>query len=277
MTHLAYDAETPNPNGIAGTDTVLIYIGGDAAHVWTDQEIAEQPERWRLPTFVRDFSGVDPNRDGAVAISWLQTHNVPKGSSVVLDLEGLIDPPYVTGFGNDLHAAGYHVLPYGEGHSLFSNPQLDGYFLSEPGATAIDPRCVATQFQFSGSYDLSWIAASVSLWDTQPPSPPPPPPQESSMPVSPLVSFRASQQDIIQVNANSVIHKWVSTGNVLHSECLAGPLTGVADNQPVTFPEQTPGVSIVNGACQVTVEDSSGRVHQFAQAQTGPWGHNIFP
>ena len=177
--HVAYDAAYPLPAGLAGTDTVLIYMGGDTPHVWTPAEIAAQPERYRLPVWVRSYGGVSPQIDGNAAAAWLRSFNVPAGAAVVLDLEGLIDPTYVDGFGATLHAHGYKVLPYGEGSTLFSNPELDGYYLAEPNATEIDPRCVATQYGYFGSYDLSWIAESVTLWDKEaqvPPAPAPPPP-----------------------------------------------------------------------------------------------------
>ena len=176
MTHVAYDAAYPEPNGVPGTDTVLIYSGGDTPHAWTAAEIAAQPERWRLPVWVRSYGGVNPNADSAAMIQWLKSNNVPTNTATVLDLETLVDPTYVNQYAAALHAAGYLVLPYGSASTLFSNPELDGYFVAEPGATEIDARCVATQFGYYAAYDLSWIEDSVPLWDTQPPAPPVPPP-----------------------------------------------------------------------------------------------------
>ena len=172
--HLAYDASTPEPDGIPGTDTVLIYCGGDTPHDWTNAEIDEQPERYRLPTWVRSDPAGDSATDAASFISWLQVHGVPKSTSVVLDLETAVDPAYVSRFGALLNAAGYFVLPYGSTSTIKMNPVLNGYFVAEPGATGMYPGSVATQFAYRGSYDLSWILDSVTLWDTHPiPAPPP--------------------------------------------------------------------------------------------------------
>ena len=186
MTHTCYDAAFPTPGGIPGTDTVLIYCGGDAFHDWSASDIASQPERYRLPCWVRSNSGVNPNTDSAAMIQWLKSNNVPVNTATVLDLETLVDAAYVTQYGAALHAADYFVLPYGSSSTLFQNPELDGYFVAEPGATAIDIRCVATQYGYYQSYDLSWIADSVHLWDTQPPPPAPAPWKPTSGIVKPL-------------------------------------------------------------------------------------------
>ena len=173
--HTAYDASIPEPHGLPNTDTVLIYIGGDTPHVWTDDEIAAQPERYRLPVFVRSFGGVSPGTDAANALAWLSAHKVPKGTTIVLDLETLIDSSYVSAFGLAVHSGGYLVLPYGSADSIFKNPSLDGYFVAKPQATEIVPGSVATQFGYFGDHDLSWISDTVRLWDTLPPEPAPTP------------------------------------------------------------------------------------------------------
>ena len=167
MTKIAYDAAYPNPHGIPGTSVVLIYCGGDTPHVWTAAEIAEQPEQYRLPVYVRSNPG-NAAEDAAAFIAWLRANGVPDGCATVLDLETRIDVAYVNAFGAALHAAGYLVLPYGSSSTLFQNPALDGYFVASPGATGIRPGCVATQYAYDGSYDLDYIADSVVLWNKAP-------------------------------------------------------------------------------------------------------------
>lgn len=158
------------------TDIVLVYIGGDTPHVWTSAESKAQPARYRLPTFVRSNpTAANVVTDANAALAWLRGNFVPAGSAVCLDLETAVDVSYVNSFGALLHDAGYKVLPYGSSGSLFKNPAIDGYFVAEPHATAIDPRSVATQFEYEGSYDLSWVLPTVDLWDTQPPAPKPNP------------------------------------------------------------------------------------------------------
>lgn len=183
----AYDAAYPVPGGVPGTTVVLIYTGGDTPHVWTTAEIAAQPERYRLPVYVRSYGGVSATDDALTMCEWLAANGVPAGTATVLDLETLVDPNYVETYGGVVHAAGYQVLPYGSSSTLFQNPKLDGYFVAAPGSTGMYPNSVATQYGYYQSYDLSWIADTVPLWDTQPqPTPPPapsPPPPPEELPV----------------------------------------------------------------------------------------------
>lgn len=155
------------PVDAPATDAVLIYAGGNAYHVWSPAEIAASKERYRVPCWVRSNPNVaSAANDAATMISWLKSYKVPTDTSIMLDLETVVDGAYVTTFGNAMHAAGYLVLPYGSEDSLFHNPVLDGYWVAKPDATSIDSRCVATQYAYDGDYDLSWIADSVPLWDT---------------------------------------------------------------------------------------------------------------
>lgn len=185
-----YDAAVP-PATAPVTDVVLIYCGGDTPHVWTDEEIAAQPARYRLPCWVRSDPGqADAGADAQAFVTWLEAHHVPKLATVVLDLETAVDVAYVEAFGTELHAAGYKVIVYGSigdappNTGVFLNPRLDGYFTAHPGATIIDsqPGVVATQFAYDldgGAYDLSWIVDDVPLWEPAaapaPPVPVPPP------------------------------------------------------------------------------------------------------
>jgi len=170
-----YDAAYPLANPPA-TDVVLIYSGGNATHIWTAAEIAAQKARFRLPCWVRS-NPVQANSvlDANAMVAWLHAHKVPAGVATVLDLETAVAPAYVNSYASILHAAGYRVLPYGSTSTLFNNPKCDGYFSAEPGAKSIDARCVATQYGYEGTYDLSWIEDTVSLWDTAPPAPKPKP------------------------------------------------------------------------------------------------------
>lgn len=166
-----FDAAYPN-SGDPHVDGHLVYCGGDTPHVWTDAEIAAAPGRYLVPTFVRSNpSQCDPHVDSRSFIAWLQAHKAPAGITTVLDLETAVDPAYVTAFGADLHAAGFKVLPYGSRSTLFQNPQLDGYFVSDPtGRDHIVAGSVATQYAFAQSYDLDDFTPSVPLWDTTAPT-----------------------------------------------------------------------------------------------------------
>lgn len=176
MTKIAYDAAYPQPKGVAGTTVVLIYAGGDTPHVWTAAEIAEQPEQYRLPVYVRSDPSNDAASDAAAMLAWLRANEVPTGVATVLDLETAVDPAYVNAYAAALHEGGYLVLPYGSKSTLFKNPACDGYFVADPGANGVDPNTVATQYLYEGSWDLSFISDEVNLWNTQPPAPAPPAP-----------------------------------------------------------------------------------------------------
>ena len=171
----AYDASTP-PESPPEVDCVCIYIGGDTPHVWTDEEIAAQKARYRLPIWVRSNPQVaNPLADAQATLGWLTAHGAPPGCSVMLDLETAVAVNYVTEYADHLAEASYKTLPYGSSSTIFDNPKCDGYFIDEPGVEQADPRGVGTQYAFDGDYDLSWIDDSVTLWDTQPGTPVDPP------------------------------------------------------------------------------------------------------
>lgn len=158
----------PEPN----TDIVAFYIGGDTPHVWTAQEISGSKCRYRLPIYVRSFSGVDPIADANAAINHLTAIAAPKGTTTALDLETLIDPPFVSAYGAAVRAAGYKVISYGSLSYVRQNPILDGYWVADwdnvAGWDADDPSdVVAIQYQSFNAYDLSVVADTVILWDSK--------------------------------------------------------------------------------------------------------------
>lgn len=203
------------------TDGVAFYIGGDTPHVWTDAELTASTRRYRIPIYVRSFAGVSPDLDAANCVTWLKTHKAPLGISIMLDLETLIDPSYVTAFGVNLHAAGYKVLPYGSMSTLFQNPALDGWWPADwDGVTGLDSDdpvgVVAVQYSSpNNSYDLSFVTDTVTVWDTQGAMHMP----SKVVPV-PVVSVACSrdpstgQFDVCMVgNDGKVYHKWFTVAN----------------------------------------------------------------
>lgn len=164
-----------NPPPVA-TDIVLVYVGGDTPHPWSDSEMDAQPARYRWPTWVRS----NPNgaTEGAIEaaemITWLHSHNVPQGCSIILDLESAADTAYVNAFDHAIVAAGYKTTKYGSSGSIFNNPKTSGgTFVADPTGT---PHMygvgdtVATQYEFTGQYDLSMVEdqTALQLWDTRP-------------------------------------------------------------------------------------------------------------
>lgn len=156
------------------TDIVLVYAGGDTPHVMTDAEMAEQPARYRLPTWVRSNpSGqLQAQSDTRVFHSWLLAHKVPVGTTVLIDLEIAVNASYVNAFNTAMTAVGYKVMKYGSLDYIFKNPKTSGgTFVANPTGKEhmiTEGDTVATQYLFAGAYDLSIVLPSVPLWDTKP-------------------------------------------------------------------------------------------------------------
>lgn len=165
----------------------LVYIGGDTPHAWTAAEIRALPSRWVLPTWVRsDPQDVNPAGDADACIARLRDLGVPKGTTVCLDLEVAINAGYVDTFNRLLTEAGYRVLKYGSGSRngtgfIWNNPKTSGgTFIAAPDHDPNIPNvgdCVAVQYDFAGSYDLSTVKdqATVPLFEINPPGGQPPP------------------------------------------------------------------------------------------------------
>ncbi len=166
-----WDAAFP-PASPPPWEAVAGYIGGNTPHVWTDQEWARQPARWRLPIFTRSTGG-DPNTDAAQAVRWLRAHGVPPGVCVALDYETRIDPDYLRVFDWIIQQAGYLTLLYGTRRTVVQNPRPSGgYWVAEwTGTPHLYPGSAATQWSgsgpFGGAYDPNLVADSTPLWDTQ--------------------------------------------------------------------------------------------------------------
>lgn len=145
----------------------LIYMWGDTPN---PKMPADSTARYKVPTCVRSNpQQTTPGYDAGGFIEKLHEGGVPAGVVTILDLEEAIDPAWVLGYGELVHAAGYLVWPYGSTDFLFRNPPLDGYFVGNPTQIPhLWPGSRATQWGFFGAYDLSLIAAGADLWDTEP-------------------------------------------------------------------------------------------------------------
>jgi len=108
-------------------------------------------------------------------------------------------------------------------------------------------------------------------------NPPAPPTPEESMAVSPCLSFKSGQQDVVQVANGELIHWWEKTGSgEWSSEVIIGPTTPTVSSAVATIPDQVPQVSLVGGNNVICVEDSTGNPWIFSQAAApgGGWGDN---
>jgi len=168
MIDSAFPANTVTLHGATIT---LAYIGGDTVHVWTGTEIKDAAARTPLiwPCWVRSNpSQVSASADANACVSTLKALGVPKGVSCILDLETAVATGYVNTFNAILTAAGYTTTKYGSQGSIWNNPKTSGgTFIAAPGIafpiTMGD--AVATQFDFAGSFDLSWVKDGVPLWE----------------------------------------------------------------------------------------------------------------
>ncbi len=213
-----YDAAFPPPAPPA-TDVVGFYIGGDTPHVWSAEELAAQPARYRLPIWVRsDPAQAIGSDDAVLALDQLRALGAPGGCTVVLDLETAVTGSFVRGFGAQM-APQHPVIVYGSSSTLFENPALAGYFVAKPGATATPAGCVAVQYAEDvdgGAYDLSWISSTVPLWDTRPPAGGSE--QEETMP------------DRIAISSSGDVVAYVgSQGNLIVAASDSGHWTGPGD------------------------------------------------
>jgi hypothetical protein len=165
-----YDAAYP-PASPPRTDGVLIYIGGDALHVWTTAEIAAQKARYRLPVWVRDNpAAVSPALDAAVCVRALRAIAAPAGTLVALDSEMTADPAWVHAFVGAVNTAGYRVIDYGTQSTVFGNANPDGYYFGADwtGVPHIAARDQITQWVSFAGYDEDLAQSSLPFWDTQP-------------------------------------------------------------------------------------------------------------
>jgi hypothetical protein len=176
---LMYDAAYP-PADPPSWPVVAGYIGGDTPHVWTDAEWDAQPAQYRLPIFVH--TGPDDqaagSTDAAHILSWLDGHQVPAGSSVVIDTETANYSGYLTAMDKLITDAGYKLVNYGSLDDILKNPVTSGgrWTADWTGAAHIDaaPHVVATQWadakQLGTSYDASLCDDDMPLWNTKPPT-----------------------------------------------------------------------------------------------------------
>jgi len=174
VTRRMYDAAYPPAD--PHLDVCGFYIGpaGDTPHIWSDAEIRGQSARWRLPIYVCDNPAQrNPTSDAAEAVAWLRAHHVPAGCALALDYEMAVNGGYVTAFDKAVRAAGWTLLLYGSLSYVIQNPRPSaGYWTASwTGVPHLDSGAAATQYigdtQLGKPYDLSEVADSLILWDTQ--------------------------------------------------------------------------------------------------------------
>ncbi len=153
------------------TGVVAGYLeGGDPFRPWSLADWQRFRGHKKLPIFVQSAPvAASAVKDAFTCLHSLYVAGARSGCLVALDLEGAINPDYVTRFGKVLHWAGHRVWPYGQKSTIFSNPPLDGRWVAwyrDIGPFMIDdPTVRATQYAdpVYGSGGR-WDSSTVRWW-----------------------------------------------------------------------------------------------------------------
>lgn len=119
-----------------------------------------------LPIFVHDFPG-DPAVlaqnavDACLDLGWAGN----LGRLLVIDLETLVDPTYVSGLNHEIHARGFRMMKYGSVGFINQNPPVDGgtwmALLQNHKPTILPTDAVGQQWQFGNVWDLDVFSQFV--------------------------------------------------------------------------------------------------------------------
>jgi len=105
------------------------YIGGPLAyHIWQQADWIPFKNNPKVPIWVCGYGGAD---EGTACVTALQKLGVKPGVVVAADMETRIDETYLMAFWQVLNRAGYLTLVYGSRSTVFSNPQLNGYWVAD--------------------------------------------------------------------------------------------------------------------------------------------------
>ncbi len=157
-----FDASQPPASAPPGYSAVAGYIGGDTPHVWTESEWQRFEKLHKLPIWVRsDPASVNAEADAFGALQRLYELRVPRGITVVMDLETAVDGAYVHKFHSVMNWAGFYAWVYGSAATVFNNPAADGYWVADwagKGPFMYQHRMVkATQYATGAGYDSSLV------------------------------------------------------------------------------------------------------------------------
>lgn len=185
-----WDAAYP-PSSPPHADGVVVYLGGDTPHPWTDAEVAAQHARYRLPVWVRSNPpGPGAAADVAGAVARLKALGAPKGTLVAWDMETAADAPYIRAVYALLKAAGYLLIVYGSQSAVLGNHVPDGLYWGADwtGTPHLHSPDVMTQWVSFTGYDVSLAEASLPFWDTAPHVLPPAGPVPGGLSGTPVVA-----------------------------------------------------------------------------------------
>ena len=185
-----YDSAWP-PAVPPETDGFCAYIGGDAVHVWTLEEIRAQKARYILPIFVRSnprgLAGVAADVNACLA--GLRAIGAPRGILVCWDMETAADKTYIAGVYAGLAAHGYELIVYGSQSDVMGNDAPDGLYFGADwtGVKHLAHSNVMTQWVNFQGYDEDLAKPGLPFWDTRPaPAKPPAKKEAVKVPAVPI-------------------------------------------------------------------------------------------
>ena len=164
---------TPLPPGVS---ILAAYVGEpgeagwpDTPHIWSTAEwngyVTIDPDLRLLPITTHSYpgdpvAGANNAADAVLELGW--TPNI--GRLIAIDLEILVDPPYVTAFGAQLERRGFRGMPYGSAYYVSQNPALFGRWVaqltSRPPAV-LPPGAVGVQWKFGTGWDYDVFDQAV--------------------------------------------------------------------------------------------------------------------
>lgn len=155
------------PAAPAGCEACLGYIGGpQALHTWTLEQWQQFGSLIQFPCWVADF-GADPSGQGtqaaqaAARLGWKGTR------AIVLDMEAVNDPGFLTAWAAEVRKARFTPVWYG---SAVASGQASEYmrWLADPGGIAgLQPGFDAVQYDWNvqvpgGVIDLSVVDSRLA-------------------------------------------------------------------------------------------------------------------
>ncbi len=160
----------------AGTSILAAYVGEqqdpgppDTPHIWTTGEwnsyLEADPHLRVLPIYTHSYPGdpvadADNAADAVLELGW----KPGIGRLIAIDLETLVDPPYVSALGARLEARGFHGMPYGSAYYVMQNPPLAGRWVAQLTSyrpAAIPPGAVGVQWRFGQHWDSNVFSEFV--------------------------------------------------------------------------------------------------------------------
>ena len=243
-----YDAAWP-PDPPPVTDGCCIYIGGDAVHVWTPEEIGMQAARYRLPVFVRSnprgIAGVAA--DVNTALAQLAAIKAPRGILVAWDMETAADKTYIAGVYTGLAAHGYELIVYGSQSDVMGNDNPGGLYW---GADWTSHSHLArgdamTQWVSFSGFDLDLAESSLPFWDTQAK----PPVKPAPAPVPAWQEAIMNKLPVLQEGAKDVAEPWMvrrvqALCNAVSVPCTIDGNFGAATKAAVEAVQHDHGVAV---------------------------------